>query len=103
MKPIDKGTTWVWEMKFYQDAAKTIPLDVSAHAFAWTVKASNGSTVVTKNDAAFVEVSTNHRKLTISNTETATLTEGIHSWELNVTLPDTTVELWQQDYVTIEA
>jgi hypothetical protein len=102
MKPIDKGTTWVWEMKFYSDAAKTVPLDVSAHLFAWVVKSSSGATVITKADAAFTQVASNHRKLTLSNTDTAGLTAGIHAWELNVTLPDATVELWQQDYITIE-
>lgn len=102
MKPIDKGATWVWEMKFWQDQAKTIPMDVSGHSFAWVVTSSTGATVITKADVDFVEMATNHRKLTLSNTDTAGYTAGIHSFELNVTLPDATVEVWRQGFITIE-
>ena len=101
MKDINKGSTWVWEMKFYSDDAKTVPLDVSGHSFAWVVTSSTGATVISKTNSDFVQQATNHRKLTLSNTSTAGLTAGIHSFELNVTLPDTTVETWQKGYITI--
>ena len=99
---IDKGSTWVWEQKFWQDAAKTIPLDVSGHSFSWVVKSISGATVINLTNADFVDQAINHVKVIIPAATTANYTAGIHSFELNVTTPTATIERWQQGFITIE-
>lgn len=101
LKPIKKGNTWVWRLKFWQDSAKTLPLDVSGHSFAFTATNSAGVTVISLNNASFVEQSTQERKVTISAATTAGYSVGELYYQLDVTLPDATVEEWMHGYVNV--
>lgn len=89
-------------MKLYADAAKTLPMDVSGHSFQWLLKDRSGATVLTKNNSDFVQIDTNHRKLTLTAAQTTTIASGIYQSELKVTKPDTSVERWQSNFLTVE-
>ena len=102
--PIRKGTTWNWELRFWNDAAKTSAKDVSGHSFAFTAKDKTDATIITLNNAAFVEqASTNIRKATISNSTTSGYTAQELKYELLVTLPGGDIELWAEGYLNVEA
>jgi hypothetical protein len=101
LKPIKKAETYVWTLKFWQDRDKTIPLDVSGHSFAFTATNAAGATIITLNDAAFVEQSTQERKVTLSANTTNGYAVGELYYQLDVTLPDTTAEEWMQGYINV--
>lgn len=101
MKPIDKGSTWVWTLKFYSDAAKTTPLNVSAYTFNFNVRTTAGASVLALTNTDFAVVTTNERKVTLSNTATAALTSGTHLYEFTATTGGV-VETWDQGTITIE-
>lgn len=103
LRRIKKGDTYVWELKFWQDADKTIPMDVTGHSFAFSGVNVAGTTVITLNNAAFVEqAAVNHRKVTLPAGTTTTYAVGELRYQLDVTLPDSTVETWMEGYVNIE-
>lgn len=103
LEKIKKGNTWTWELKFWQDSAKTIPLDVSGHTFNFTAVNAAGATILTLNNAAFAIQGTNHRKVTLSNSTTAAYVVQELKYQLDVTLPSGVVEEWMAGYVNIEA
>ena len=102
--PIRKGTTWNWELRYWSDEAKTVPIDVSGHTFSCLFKDTTGATKITLNNASFAAgSSTNRRIVTLSNSTTAAYTAEELKYELMVTLPSGAVELWQEGFVKIEA
>lgn len=99
LKPIRKGDTWKWNLKFYSDKEKTTPLDVSTYDFK-VIGKLNGSTVFTWNDADFVQISVSERELTLNKTTTAGYTVGDIEYDFQV--DDGSIsETWYQGYVTI--
>jgi hypothetical protein len=101
LKPIKKGATYIWRLKFWQDSAKTIPLDISQHNFSLVATNSAGTTVITLTNTSFVEMSTQERKVTIPAATTNGYAAGEVYYQLDVTLPDTTVEEWMNGYINI--
>lgn len=100
LKPIRKGDTWKWDLKFYSDKDKTIPLDVSAYTFKVIGKIS-GTTIFTWSNADFVQISVSEREITLSKTTTAGYTAGDVEYDFQV--EDGSIsETWFQGYVTIE-
>jgi hypothetical protein len=100
LKAIKKGTTWVLEVKFWEDEARTLPIDVTGHSFEFTAFNSIGAVITLDNDDLAVQAS-NHRKATVSAEDTSDYTVQELRWELNVTLPDLTVEEWDCGYINI--
>jgi hypothetical protein len=103
LRRIKKGDTWVWQLKFWDDPEKTVAVDVSGHTFSFTAVSAAGTNVITLSDASFVETDSNHRTVTISANTTATYAAGELKYQLDVTLPDATVETWMEGYVNVEA
>jgi hypothetical protein len=101
LKPIKKGNTYVWRLKFWQDSAKTLPLDVSGHTFSFTATNAAGATVISLNDASFVEQSIQERKVTLSAATTAGYAVGELYYQLDITLPDNSVEEWMNGYINV--
>jgi hypothetical protein len=103
LRRIKKGDTWVWQLKFWSDPEKTTGIDVSGHTFSFTALSSAGATVITLSDTAFVETATNHRTVTLSAATTATYAVGELKYQVDVILPDLTVETWMEGYVNVES
>lgn len=101
MKPIDKGTTWIWTLKFWDDAAKTEAKNVSSYAFALNVRTTAGVSVLALDNDDFAIITTNERRVTLSNVTTDGLTAGTHLYEFTATLSGVT-ELWKEGTITIE-
>jgi hypothetical protein len=102
--PIRKGTTWNWELRFWNDADKTSPKDVSGHTFNCLFKDKAGATKITLNNAAFAAgASSNSRIVTRTDVQTAAYTAEELKYELMVTLPSGSIELWQEGHLNIEA
>jgi hypothetical protein len=101
LKPIKKGSTYTWRLKFWQDTAKTIPLDVSLHSFAFTATNTAGATVITLDNTDFVENSTQERQVILSSTDTNGYAVGELYYQLDVTLPSTYVEEWMNGYINV--
>lgn len=99
LKPIRKGDTWKWSLKFYSDKEKTTPLDVSTYDFK-VIGKIGASTIFTWVDADFTVISNSEREITLSKTTTAGYTLGDVEYDFQV--DDGTVsETWFQGYVTI--
>lgn len=101
LKDIKKGDTYEWELKFWDDEAKTIPIDVSGHSFVLTAKNTAGATVISLTNTDFVQTATNIRKVVLSKVTTAAYPVGDLSYQLDVTLPDLAVYTWMEGYVNI--
>jgi hypothetical protein len=102
LKDIQQGKTYVWRLEFYSDEAMQTALDVSGHSFALIAENSSGTNIITLADAAFVQTSTSIRTVTLAASTTAGYTAGALKYELEVTLPDATIESWMKGYVTIK-
>lgn len=99
LKPIRKGDTYIWDLKFYSDKDKTIPLDVSTYSFK-VIGKINGTTVFTWSNSDFTQISVSERKLTLSKTTTAAYTLGDAEFDFQV--DDGSIsETWFVGYVTI--
>lgn len=101
LKDIKRGDTYIWELRFWDDEAKTIPIDVSGHSFLFTAKSLNGASIITLTNTDFVQQALNIRKVTISKVTTATYPTGDLSYQLDVTLPDGSVYTWMEGYINI--
>jgi hypothetical protein len=100
LKRIKKGTTWVLEIKFWEDEEMTVPIDVTGHTFEFTAFNSVGAVITLDNDDLEVQ-DDNHRKATVSAEDTSAYAVQELRWELNVTLPDATVEEWDCGYINV--
>ena len=103
LKDITQGSTYVWRLEFYEDEACTIVLDVSGHSFSMIAEDSTGTNVITLNNAAFVSTSAGIRTVTLSASTTAGYTAGVLKYQVEVTLPDATVEKWMSGSITIKS
>lgn len=101
LKDIKRGDTYEWELRFWDDEEKTIPIDVSGHSFVFTAKSIAGASVITLSNTDFVQQATNIRKVTLSKVTTATYPVGDLSYQLDVTLPDGTVYTWMEGFINI--
>lgn len=103
LKDITQGSTYIWRLEFYSDAACTSALDVSGHSFSMIAEDSTGANVITLADAAFVQTSTSIRTVTLSAATTAGYTAGSLKYQVEVTLPDATIEKWMSGYITVKS
>lgn len=103
LKDIQQGKTYVWRLEFYSDEAMQTILDISLHSFSFIAEDSTGTNVITLANAAFVATSTSIRTVTLSAATTAGYSVGALKYELEVTLPDATVESWMKGYVTVKS
>lgn len=101
LKDIKRGDTYEWELKFWDDEQKTIPIDVSGHSFAFTAKSIAGASVITLVNADFVQQATNVRKVVLSKTTTQAYQLGELNYQLDVTLPDGAVYTWMEGFINI--
>lgn len=103
LKDIEQGKTWVWSLEFYEDEAMQTALDVSGHTFSLIAENSSGTNVITLNNAAFVSSATNVRTVTLSSSTTSGYSAGVLNYELEVILPDSTVESWMKGTITVKS
>ena len=103
LKDIQQGKTYVWRLEFYTDEAMQTVLDISGHSFSLIAEDSTGTNVLSLNNASFVATSSSIRTVTLSNTTTAGYTAGVLKYEMEVTLPDLTVESWMKGSITIKS
>lgn len=103
LKDISQGKTWVWRLEFYEDEAMQTVLDVSGHSFSMIAEDSTGTNVITLANAAFVATSSSVRTVTISAATTAGYSAGVLNYELEVTLPDATIESWMKGTITVKS
>lgn len=103
LKDITQGKTWVWRLEFYEDEAMQTALDVSGHGFEMWAVDSTGATVIQLDNTDFVSTASNIRTVTISATATAAYLAGVLRYELEVTLPDLTVEGWMGGFITVKS
>lgn len=103
LKTILKGDTWSFSLEPFEDEAETTPVDISGYSFTMTAKNADGTTAFTKNDAAFVESTIYKRTVTLSASETNTLTAGELSYQIDVVYPDTTAQEWLRGYIIVQA
>ncbi len=102
LKDIIQGKTYVWRLEFYEDEAMQTVLDVSGHSFAFIAENSSGTNIITLANAAFVSGASNVRTVTLSSSTTAGYAAAVLNYELEVTLPDATVERWMYGTITIK-
>jgi FtsP/CotA-like multicopper oxidase with cupredoxin domain len=103
LKDIIQGKTYVWSLEFYEDEAMQTPLDVSGHSFAFIAENASGTNIITLANAAFVESASNVRVVTLSAVTTAGYAAAVLNYELEVTLPDLTVERWMYGTITVKS
>lgn len=87
MKPIRRGDTYSFDLKFWEDADKTTSINVSAYTFKLMAKNAAGVTQFTWNNSDFVVGDTNQRTVTLSAVTTATYAVGEYSYDLQVVNP----------------
>lgn len=102
LKDIIQGKTYVWRLEFYEDEAMQTAMDVSGHSFSFIAENTAGTNIITLANAAFVSTADNIRTVTISASTTAGYTAAVLNYELEVTLPDLTVERWMYGTITIK-
>ncbi len=103
LKDITQGSTYVWRLEFYEDEAMQTVLDVSGHSFSFIAEDSTGTNIITLVNADFVATTTSIRTVTIAASTTAGYTAGVLKYQLEVTLPDSTVEKWMNGTITIKS
>ena len=103
LKDIIQGKTYVWSLEFYEDEAMQTPLDVSGHTFSFIAENTAGTNIITLANAAFVSSASHVRVVTLSSSTTAGYTPAVLNYELEVTLPDATVERWMYGTITIKS
>lgn len=103
LKDIHQGKTYVWRLEFYEDEAMQTALDISGHSFSFIAEDSTGTNIITLANVDFVSTSSSIRTVTFSAATTAGYTAGALKYELEVTLPDATVESWMKGYVTVKS
>jgi hypothetical protein len=103
LKDIIQGKTYVWSLEFYEDEAMQTPLDVSGHTFSFIAENTTGTNIITLANAAFVSSASNVRVVTLSSSTTAGYTPAVLNYELEVILPDATVERWMYGTITIKS
>jgi len=103
LKDITQGSTYVWRLEFYEDEAMQTILDVSGHEFSFIAEDSAGTNVITLANAAFVATTASIRTVTIAASTTAGYTAGVLKYQVEVTLPDLTVEKWMAGTITIKS
>jgi hypothetical protein len=103
LKDITQGSTYVWRLEFYEDEAMQTVLDVSNHSFSFIAENSTGTNIITLTDTDFVETSASIRTVTLSASTTAGYTAGVLKYQVEVTLPDSTVEKWMAGTITIKS
>lgn len=100
LAPIKKGDTYSVTFAYYEDECETTPIDVSGYDFTLQAKNSSGTVVLEWLNADFVQTQTYERVVTMSNTETATLTAGEYRYELQADT-GTGVYTYMQGYIKI--
>lgn len=103
LMPIKKGSTWSFSMKSWSDREKNIPLDLSDFSFRLVATNAAGATVLTLENARFVEVTNEERRVTLSKVETAALPAGELAYQLDVTNQDNTEDEWFRGYINVIA
>lgn len=101
LKDIKRGDTYEWELRFWDDEEKTIPINVSGHSFLFTAKSTAGASIITLTNTDFVQQAVNIRKVTLSKTTTLAYALGELNYQLDVTLPDGSVYTWMEGYINI--
>ena len=85
LKPIRRGDTWGMTLKFYQDANKETPIDVSSFTFKLMAKNSSGATQFTWNNVDFaLQTNTNERRINLTSVTTASYNLGEFSYDLQI-------------------
>lgn len=100
LKPIRKGDTWSFNLKFYEDSCETTAINVSAWTFKLMAKNSAGSTQFTWDNGIFIVGATNERTVTLSSVTTATYIVGEYAYDLQVTNPSGTFT-YMEGYVQV--
>ena len=100
LKPIRKGDSWSFNLKFYEDSCETTAIDVSAWTFKLMAKNSAGVTQFTWVNADFVVGATNERTVTLSSVATAAYAVGEFAYDLQVTNPSGTFT-YMEGYVQV--
>ena len=103
LKDIIQGKTYVWSLEFYEDEAMQTPLDVSGHTFSFIAENTAGTNIITLANASFVSSASHVRVVTLAASTTAGYTPAVLNYELEVTLPDATVERWMYGTITIKS
>ena len=101
MKPIRKGDTYSWDLKFWEDSCNSTPINVSAYTFKLMAKNSAGTTQFTWTNADFVVGDTNQRTVTLTAVTTATYAVGEFNYDLQVTNPSGTYT-YMYGFVAVE-
>lgn len=86
LRPIRKGDTWAMTLKFYEDQAKTLPINVTAFTFKLMAKNGFGVTQFTWNNVDFaLQSNDNERRINLTSATTESYAAGEYSYDLQVT------------------
>ena len=103
LKDITQGSTYIWRLEFYEDEAMQTVKDVSGHSFAFIAEDSTGTNVITLSNTDFVATSVSIRTVTLSASTTAAYAAGVLKYQVEVTLPDASIEKWMSGTITVKS
>lgn len=76
--------------------------DVSGHSFKITLNKTGVQTPIVFNNGDFTRPSSHELLWSVAPTDQKAFTEGVYSYIIQVTYPDTTVRTWVQGTITVK-